>query len=208
MVKQIVFEHAPQLIRKSAVSSRRKYFGWSIGIALAIALAISLYLFYCWWISPEHRIAQFIGASQNGDTATMLALADKTEIEHLGLTPEKLKIVLTKVADLDNVPSYGDIQYEAINDRQRGFNRIARVQILDRNHQPIRLSNGQICIYLYVYNTDQGWKIDVSWLIYSTYFARYKHDMPAYNDICGNTGVPAEILNPGRGTWDTLKPRQ
>lgn len=185
---------------KAAFTSPR---GRIIALVLAaISILIGIYRFYAWWVSPEHRLSQFVAAWQAKDMKTMLSLADSDEVQRLQLTPEKWRTMLAEAAGDSNGVVLGNVDERPLNDQQSGYNRIAVVELLDHNGKILIGKNGMPTKpAIYAYNTDNGWKIALSALLRSIVARRKWATGISYAQLCMQHNSIAEVFDPTDETW-------
>ena len=173
-----------------------------LSASVVAILLIGAYWLHAWWVSPEHRLAQFVAALRTKDMDTMLSLAAPSEVQHLQLTPEKWRTMLAEAVGDPGGIVLGKEEGRALNDPQSGYNRVVIVELLDHNGKALLGANGMPAKpAIYAYNTDNGWKIDLSALLRSIIARRRWATGMSYTQLCLRHDVVAEILDPTDETW-------
>lgn len=173
---------------------------WWVGGGV-IALTVSLLLLRAWWVSPEHRIAQFAGALTHGNSAALLSLCDEAEVKRLGLTPDTLGAVLNDALHSSGGVRLTQWEAEIFNESQMRFNRAMHATLTDDKGNTLNDADGKAAVvYIIAYNTRQGWKIALSKFLHTVALARLP-GANRYAPLCQRHQMPLEILDPGSGEW-------
>lgn len=175
-------------------------------LGLGIALAATFFL-YGWWVSPEHRLQQFVSAGRRGDTAAMLSLADPKEVKRLGLTPEKFAAMLAEAARAPRGVLLGKIRWEPLDKETKRYFHLVSVPLLGRDGAPLPDTKGKPAeLAVEAYNTDRGWKVSASKFLYMTLIARHGMEFrkERYAALCRRYGTPPEFYWPSKGEWERI----
>jgi hypothetical protein len=186
--------------------------GWlqKNGRWLLVIAAIVLVSRACiWWVSPEHRIEQFIGGV-NGDAAhVLIGLADPQEVARVQLTEPKLARML---ADLTSTPGgvrVGSLRWEELNEQQVLYNRWGEVQLQDAQGRPVTDYRGRSAkLMVEAYNTDAGWKIGLTNFLLGVIVARHglKGMGQRYWELTRPHQVLPAVFNPSTAEWTDMSP--
>lgn len=176
-------------------------------LRVAIAAGVGLLCAYrvgVWWVSPEHRIAQFIGAANRADYPAMLARADEPELQSEGMTPARLRDALTFATGLGpGAWKLAPGEYARIGPVQSRYNRVLVVRLADPRGAVLHGVDGRdMTGTLVAYNTDRGWKIGLTRLLASLAAARHwQRTRTPYRDLCARTGLRPRVFLPEDGRW-------
>lgn len=171
-------------------------------IASAAVVLIILYIFWSWWISPEHKISQFKAAFNRDSLNTMLSLASSEEVAHLGLTPVKLNGIVNDAAQSPRGIHLAHLSAVQTNEAQHRYYRAFLCDLTDRQGQPLMSPDGQKAqVYLIAYNSTTGWHIALSKFLIGMSRAR---GLGRYPDICRRNSVPVEIFEPANASWQAV----
>jgi hypothetical protein len=188
----------------------RKAHGFVIGIGLVIALAATYHI-WAWWVSPEHRVAQFLTALHRGDTSTMVALADAKEVTRLQLTPKTVEKLLSAAIGEARQVVAKDLRWEPLAAHQRAYNRWASVVLYRNDGAPLVAAGGSpLRVMVEAYNSDGTWKIGLSHFLYVTYVLRFGSGThrQRYATLCHQHGVRAEVYRPDACEWVSVLPTE
>jgi hypothetical protein len=180
-----------------------------VAAALGGLVILAMYLFHAWWVSPEHRIVQFLAAGQRGDAAAMLSLAAPEEVQRLGLTPAKYAAMLADAARAPGGIRLGDLkEWVPLGDAQHRYNRWGKTSLYAANRAPLLDSRGKSAeLDVIAYNTDGGWKIGASEFLYLVLCRRQGDDQfrkERYAALCQRYGIPAELYWADKGEWESI----
>ena len=173
-------------------------------------LLVILYALRAWWLSPEHRIHQFVTAGHRGHLAGMLSLADPEEVKRLGLTDDKFAAMLAEAAMAPVGVSLGErLRWEDVGEPQNLYNRWAWVSLRDRRGAPLLDTRGGPAeLSVIAYNCDAGWRISPSKFLYTVLATRQGMELrkERYAALCLRDGVPPEFYWPEKGEWERVSP--
>lgn len=195
-----------------AVATSTRAAEWMRGNArrlLVLAAVLLLWRTYSWWISPEHRIEQFIGAVNSRGAGSLLRLADPAEIQRVHLTEAKLAGMLKDATGTPGGVRVAFVGWEDLNEKQGVYDRWGEVQLQDEQGQPALDYRGRPArLMVQAYNTDDGWKIGVTNFLIGVIAGRYglKGMGIRYWTLCKQYQVAPEAFNPTNGEWFDLTP--
>jgi hypothetical protein len=159
---------------------------------------------YAWYVSPGRRIARFVHAVQHRDFAAMIALADASETQRLGLNPVTLGGIISDIAGNSGRLVADDTKALSQNEKTHRYIQGASVSALDEHGRflPGRLGHPAKA-YVFAYRTDHSWKIALSRFVVSLYRSRNPRgrESESYHAICQRHGVHSEFYQPEDDEW-------
>jgi hypothetical protein len=153
-------------------------------------------------------MSQFVVAAGRGDTRTMLSFVDPSEVEHLGLTPEKLAALFADAAASRDGVRLQSLEMLPLNERQHRYNRQLQIQLCTSSGRVLPGPSGRPAkATVIAYKTEKGWKVAVSDFVYGIMVARHGWtDRKArFAGLCVRHGIAPAIFWPEDGQWEQLR---
>lgn len=174
-------------------------------IGCAVGIILFSYWIHGWWVSPEHRVAQFVAASTRLRYQDMLNLSDPPEIRRAQLSAERFRHLLIELVGRNTDVEFDEPVAETLNARQARFNYMVSVSVRTADNRPLLDPDGRpVRAYLHAYNTDRGWKIALTHFAFATFVASHpegRNLSARFATACRNAGVEPGFLEPTSGEW-------
>lgn len=179
--------------------------------AAACVLAGGALWFRHWWLSPEHRMRQFVAAVNRGDFRSMIRLADDAEVSALGITPANLAAVLRDAGGQTAGVSLYIRESADLPPLQATVRRSLCVALATDRGAPVLDTYGRPTVtWVMAYRARGRWHIGLSRFLVGVVTGQTR-DRPLARSrirtIWARHGIPLKVFMPEEARWRDIPPR-